>query len=126
VAEREDDDLLRAFAGRSFRTLATQRWMRQHQNLRSDAMSNQATPDLEGYKEFVAFMLEGLTPEEKMMGLAPEQRLAGLAPEQRLAGLAPEHIVLALPDEMLRALPDAYIATLPDDVQAKVRARREH
>ena len=113
-------------------------------------MSTQATPDLEGYEEFVAFMLDGLTPEEKMMGLKPEQRLAGLAPEekmmglkpeqrlaglapeekmmglepeQRLAGLAPEHVALALPVEVLRALSADYIATLPDDVQREVRAR---
>ena len=69
-------------------------------------MGTQATPDLEGYKEFVAFMLDGLTPEEKMMGIAPE------------------HIVLALPAEALRALSDDYIATLPDDVQREIRARR--
>ena len=108
VAEREDDDLLRAFAGKSARTLATQQWMRQHQNSRSDAMSTRATPDLEGYNDFVAFMLDGLTPEERLMGLAPE------------------HIVLALPDAALNALSNEYIATLADDVQAKVRARRGH
>ena len=105
---REDDDLLRAFAGKSARTLATQQWMRQHQNSRSDAMSTRATPDLEGYKDFVAFMLDGLAPEERLMGLAPE------------------HIVLALPDAALNALSSEYIATLADDVQAKVRARRGH
>ena len=124
VAEREDDDVLRAFAGRSVRTLAGQRWMRQHQTIRSDTMSTQATPDLEGYEEFVAFMLDGLTPEERMMGLKPEQRLAGLAPQERLAGIAPEHLVLGLPAEALRALSDEYIATLPDHVQAEIRARR--
>ena len=123
VAEREDDDLLRAFAGHRVRTLAAQQWMRQHQTLRSDAMGTQATPDLEGYKEFVAFMLDGLTPEEKMMGLAPEQRLAGLAPEQRLAGLPESEQVLAMSDALLRVLPESYIASLPADVQAKVRAR---
>jgi hypothetical protein len=100
--------------------------MRQHQNSRSDAMSTRATPDLEGYKDFVAFMLDGLTPEERLMGLAPEERLMGLAPEERLMGLAPEHIVLALPDAALNALSSEYIATLADDVQAKVRARRGH
>ncbi len=115
VAEREDDDVLRAFAGRRVRTLAAQRWMRQHQSKRSDTMGTQATPELEGYEDFVNFMLDGLTPEEKMMGLTPEERVAGLAPE---------HLVLALPTEMLRALSDDYIATLPDDVQREVRARR--
>ena len=80
-------------------------------------MSTRATPDLEGYKDFVAFMLDGLTPEERLMGLAPEERLMGLAPE---------HIVLALPDAALNALSSEYIATLADDVQAKVRARRGH
>ncbi len=123
VAEREDDDVLRAFAGHRIRTLAAQQWMRQHQTLRSEVMGTQATPDLEGYKEFVAFMLDGLTPEEKMMGLAPEQRLAGLTPEQRLAGLAESEQVLAMSDALLRVLPESYIASLPADVQAKVRAR---
>ncbi|MFO0647017.1 MAG: hypothetical protein U0326_12320 [Polyangiales bacterium] len=113
VAEREDDDVLRAFAGRRVRTPAAQRWMRQQQSKRSDTMSTQATPELEGYEDFVHFMLDGLTPEEKMMGLTPKERLAGLAPERiasaleperRLAGLAPEHVVLALPVEVLRAL----------------------
>ncbi len=114
VAEREDD-VLRAFAGRRVRTLTAQRWMRQHQSKQSDAMSTQATPELEGDEDFVDFMLDGLTPEEKMMGLSAEQRLAGLAPE---------HVALALPVEVLRALSDDYIATLPDDVQREVRARR--
>ena len=71
-------------------------------------MSTRATPDLEGYKDFVAFMLDGLTPEERLMGLVPE------------------HIVLALPDAVLNAISSEYIATLADDVQAKVRARRGH
>ncbi len=114
VAEREDDDVLRAFAGHRVRTLAARQWMRQHQTLRSDAMGTQATPDPEGYKEFVAFMLDGLTPEEKMMGLAPEQRLAGLPESEQ---------VLAMSDALLRVLPESYIASLPADVQAKVRAR---
>ncbi len=114
VAEREDDDLLRAFAGRPSRTLAAHRWMRQHQTLRSDTMSTRATPELEGYDDFVAFMLDGLSPEERMMGLKPEQRLAGLPPERA---------ALAFPTEALRALSAEYIATLPDDVQAEIRAR---
>jgi hypothetical protein len=67
--------------------------------------------------------LAGLAPEQRLAGLAPEQRLAGLAPEQRLAGLAPEHIVLALPDEVLRGLSSEYLATLPKDVQATIAAR---
>ncbi len=96
-------------------------------------MSTQATPELEGYEDFVHFMLDGLTPEVKMMGLTPKERLVGLAPEliasalepeQRLAGLALEHVALALSVEVLRALSDDYVATLPDDVQREVRARR--
>ena len=114
VAECEDDDLLRVFAGRRARSLASRQWMRQHQIQRSDSMTIQISPDQEGYAEYVAFMLDGLTPEEKM---------AGLAPEERLAGLAPEHIVLALPLEVLRGLSSEYIATLPADVQAQIRAR---
>ncbi len=96
-------------------------------------MSTQATPELEGYEDFVHFMLDGLTPEVKMMGLTPKERLVGLAPEliasalepeQRLAGLALEHVALALSVEVLRSLSDDYVATLPDDVQREVRARR--
>ncbi len=136
VAEREHDELLRWFVGLSPRTLDALRWVGQHLG-RSDAMGMNATPDLEGYEEYVRRVLEALTPEQRLAGLAPEQRLAGLAPEQRLAGLAPEQIaralerdldesaqVLALPDRVLRGLSEEYIASLPDDVRAKVRARR--
>ncbi len=133
VCEREDDDVLRAFAGHHVRTLAAQRWMRQNQSVRSQSMSNQATPDLEGYEEFVAFMLDGLSPEERLMGLTTQQRLAGLAPSElraalppseRLADLALDEAILAMPDAALRGLTEEFIATLRDDVQAAVRARR--
>ena len=96
-------------------------------------MSDQATPDLEGYEEFVAFMLDGLSPEERLMGLTAQQRLAGLAPSERLAGLAPserladlalDEAILAMPDAALRGLTEEFIATLRDDVQAVVCARR--
>jgi hypothetical protein len=132
VAEREDDDLLRWFAGIPMRTLEGGQWVVQHQGKRGESMGTQATPDLFGYDEFVRQAmnnftpeqrLAGLAPEQRLAGLAPEQRLAGLAPEQRLAGIAPEHLVLALPDDALRALSAEYIAALPADVQASVRAR---
>ncbi len=145
VAEREDDDLLRCFAGLPQRTLEGRRWVAHHWNVQGDNMSTNATPDLYGYDEFIERHLQDLTPEQRLKGLAPEhvlsvfpdefieshlqdltpeQRLKGLAPEQRLAGLTEAEQVLALPDHLLRALSEDYIATLPADVQAKVRSRR--
>ncbi len=115
VAEREDDDLLRIFAGLPLRDIETKQWLSEHQGKRGDIMSTHATPDLYGYDELVRRSLRNYTPE---------QRLEGLAPEERLAGLAPDHIALALPAEVLRALSDDYIATLPAEVQREVRARR--
>ena len=123
VAEREDDDLLRVFAGRRPHSLAAQRWMRQHQTLRSDAMSTQESLDLEGREEFVAFIVSGLTPKERMAGLKPEEIVSVLKPEEIAGALKPEHMVLALPLEILRGLSDEAIATLPADVQREVRAR---
>ena len=134
IAELEDDDLLRGFAGRPQRTLEARRWMRQHWSGTGDSMSTNATPDLYGYDEFIEQYLRDLTPMQRLKGLAPEERLKGLAPEERLKGLAPEERlkdlteveqVLALPINLLRLLPDDYIATLPAEVQAKVHARRE-
>ena len=141
VAEREDDDVLRWFAGRRMRTLAAHRWVGQHHSRKGDAMSTQATPDLDGYEQFVRDYMTQFTPEERLAGLKPEDVLPRFEPEVRLAGLKPEEIahalkpedrlldltpaqaVLALPLELLRALPESYIATLPDDVQRTVRSR---
>ena len=86
-------------------------------------MQNHATPELEGYDELVAQILDGFTPEQLLAGLTPEQRLAGLAPEQRLAGLAPEEALLAMPDAALRALAPDYVDALPSAVRDAVRAR---
>jgi hypothetical protein len=116
VAELEDDDLLRGFAGRPQRTVEGRRWMRQHWSGTGDTMSTSATPDLYGYDEFI---------EQYLGDLTPKQRLKGLAPEERLQDLTEAEQVLALPVHLLRLLPDGYIATLPADVQAKVHARRE-
>ena len=116
VAELEDDDLLRGFAGRPQRTLEGRRWMGQHWSVTGDTMGTSATPDLYGYDEFT---------EQHLQSFTPEQRLKGLAPEQRLQDLTEAEQVLALPVHLLRILPDDYIATLPADVQAKVHARRE-
>ncbi len=123
VAEREDDDLLRFFAGLPLRTVEGSIWVDHHQSRKGDAMTTTATPDLYGYDEYIARMMERLTPEQRLAGLAPEQRLAGLAPEQRLAGLSEGEQVLALPDHVLHALSDAYVATLPAETQAAIRAR---
>ena len=150
VAEHEDDDVLRWFAGQRVRTLATRRWVGQHHNRKDDAMSTQATPDLEGYEEFAKEYLSQFSLEERLAGLKPEdiahalkpedvvrafkpediahalkpEDLAhALKPEDRLVDLAPAQVVLALPLEVLRALSPAYLATLPEDVQATVRAR---
>lgn len=116
VAELEDDDLLRGFAGRPQRTLEGRRWMRQHWSGTGDSMGTNATPDLYGYDEFI---------EQYLGDLTPMQRLKGLAPEERLKDLTEAEQVLALPIHLLRLLPDEYIATLPADVQAKVRSRRD-
>jgi hypothetical protein len=124
VAELEDDDLLRGFAGRPQRTLEGRRWMRQHWSGTGDAMGTNATPDLYGYDEFIEQYLGDLTPMQRLKGLAPEERLKGLAPEERLKDLTEAEQVLALPGHLMRFLPDDYIATLPADVQAKVHARR--
>ena len=127
VAEREDDDLLRWFAGHRIRTLEAQRWVRQHQGARRDDMGTNATPDLEGYDEWIAQYVASLAPEHlahALAGLAPEQRLAGLSPEQRLAGLSESELVLSLPDRLLRLLPESYVETLPEPTRARVRARR--
>ena len=118
VAVREGDDLLWWFSGHPGRTLATRRWVREHQGTRSEAMSTQATPDLYGYDEWMDRYAEMLTPEQRLRGLTPEQRLA-LAAQLTEA----EH-VLAMPDHLLRMLPDALIAALPEYVQRAVRARR--
>ena len=105
VAELEDDDLLRGFAGRLQRTLEARRWMRQHWSGTGDSMSTNATPDLYGYDEFIEQYLRDLTPMQRLKGLAPEERLQGLAPEERLQGLAPEERLKGLaPEERLKGL----------------------
>ncbi len=124
VAEREDDDLLRIFAGLPLRDIETKQWLSEHQGNRGDTVSTHATPDLYGYEELIQRSLRNYTPEQRLAGLAPEQIVSALKPEQRLVGLAPEHVALALPTEVLRALSDEYIAALPDDVQREIRTRR--
>lgn len=117
VAEREDDDVMRWFAGHPLRTLAAYRWVGQHQNKKEGTMSTQATPDLEGFEEFA---------REYLAQFTAEQRIEGLSAEQRVAGLSAEQVVAALPPEALRALSDDYVATLSPATQAKVRAARGH
>ncbi len=114
VAEREHDDLLGAFAGREPRTMAARQWMRHNHTMRDKEASHAISPDLPGYAEYVAFMLDGLSPEDRVIGLTPEERVMGLSEAEQ---------VLALPDAALRALSDEYIATLPLDAQQKIRAR---
>ena len=82
-----------------------------------------ATPELEGWDDWLSQYIAAMPPEERLAGLAPEQRLAGLAPEQRLAGLTPEEALLALPAELLRSFPATYLATLSEPIQARIRAR---
>ncbi len=117
VAEREDDDLLRIFAGLPLRDSETKQWLSEHQGTRGDTMSTHATPDLFGYDELIRTSLLNYTPEQRLAGLAPEQIAATLAARPEAEQ------VLALPDHLLRLLPADYLATLSDDVQAKVRAR---
>jgi len=73
-----------------------------------------ATPELEGWDDWLSQYIAAMPPEE---------RLAGLAPEQRLAGLTPEEALLALPAELLRSFPATYLATLSEPIQARIRAR---
>lgn len=130
AGRHEHDDLMLWFAGvGARRSLETYHWIGQHTN-RGDPMS--ATPDLEGYDEWLAKFLPTLSPEQRLAGLKPEQIRQALSPEQRLAGLepeqirqalSPEHVVLALSDEALRALASSFIETLPNDVQKAIRAR---
>lgn len=132
LAAHEDDDLLRWFADPTTPTLATRRWVRQHFHARSEDMSTEITPDLEGYEQIVAEIVDGLTLEERLTGLAPEelvqhlslkQRLAGLAPQDRLADLSPEESLLALPDVTLRSLPESYVDSLAPAVRDAIRRR---
>ncbi len=117
VAEREDDDLLRIFAGLPLRDIETKRWLNEHRGIKGDTMSTHATPDLFGYDELIRRLLSNYTPEQRLEGLAPEQIA------ETLAARPEAEQVLALPDRLLRALSADYLATLPADVQAKVRAR---
>ncbi len=117
VAEREDDDVLRWFAGHPLRTLAAHRWVGQHQHVKEGAMSTQATPDLEGYDEWA---------REYFAQYSPEQRIAGLSAKEVVDALPAEALIAALPPEVLSALSDEYIATLSPATQAKVRAARGH
>ena len=126
----ERDELMQWFAGVvESLSLDTRRWLTQHTGGKG-AMN--ATPDLEGWDDWMSQyiasvppekLLARLKPEDRLAGLKPEDRLAGLKPEDRLAGLDAAQAVLALPVEVLRALPESFLATLPDDVQATVRAR---
>jgi hypothetical protein len=112
AARHEHDDLMLWFAGvGARRSLETDHWIGQHTNRRTP-MS--ATPDLEGYDEWLAKFLPTLSPE---------QRLAGLRPAQIRKALSPEHVVLALSDEALRALAPSFLETLPRDVQKAIAAR---
>jgi hypothetical protein len=127
VAELEDDDLLRGFAGGPQRTLEARRWMRQHWSGTGDTMGTNATPDLYGYDEFIEQYLRDLTPMQRLKGLAPEERLKGLAPEERLKGLAPEERLKGLaPEERLRGLaPEERLKGLAPEERLKGLAPEE-
>ncbi len=126
----ERDALMQWFAGVvESLDLDTRRWLTRHTG-GTGAMK--ATPDLEGWDDWMAQYVASMPPEkllahikpaDRLAGIAPADRLAGIAPADRLAGLDAAHAVLALPVEVLRALSPEYIATLPDDVQTAVRAR---
>ena len=128
VAER--DELMRWFAGvvKSL-SLENHRWLTQHTGGRG---AMKATPDLEGWDDWMERYIAAMPPERLFAHFKPEERLAGLAPEERLAGLTPEERaralseadhVLALPDAALRGLPADYLATLPEAAQARIRNR---
>ena len=82
-----------------------------------------ATPELEGWDDWMERYVAAMPIEKRLAGLKPEDRLAGLKPEDRLAGLNPSEQVLALSDDVLRALPQSFLATLSEDVQAAIRER---
>ncbi len=115
VAEREDDDVLRFFAGLRQRTLEGGHWVMHHVGSKGDDVNTIATPDLFGYDEMLRRLVASLSPEERLDGLSPEERLAGLAREQ---------LLLALPDELVQGLSDEFVAGLSDELQARIRARR--
>jgi len=140
VASTEHDELMGWFAGTTQSpSLDLTQWI--GQNTSAMSTPDKASPDQIGFNDWMDRLrpllkldevLAGLDPEEvlghykpeeRVAGLDPEQRLAGLDPEQRLAGLDPEHVVLALPDVVLRALPESYLATLPEAAQQRIRAR---
>jgi hypothetical protein len=118
---QERDELMQWFAGVvESLSLDTRRWLTQHTGGKG-AMN--ATPDLDGWDDWMSQYIASVPPEKLLARFKPEDRLAGLKPEDRLAGLDAAQAVLALPVEVLRALPESFLATLPDDVQATVRAR---
>jgi hypothetical protein len=91
-----------------------------------------ASPDLEGFSDWIdglrrtlppEMRFAGLTLEARLIGLTLEERLDGLTSEERLVGLTEFDRILLLPDAALRALAPAYVATLSDDVQARICAR---
>jgi len=100
--------------------LESRRWLTQHTGGKG---AIKATPDLEGWDDWMERYIAAMPPEQRLAGLAPEQRLAGLTPEERARALTEADHVLALPDAALRALPADYLATLPEAAQALIRSR---
>lgn len=135
VADAERDELMGWFAGTQHRpSVDLARWIMQNTSMSSldNPADLKASPDLEGFSDWIAALQQMLSPEERLKGLTPEERLDGLTPEEVLPLFRPEEVsralteadhILALPDAALHALAPEYLSTLPDDVQARVRTR---
>jgi len=117
----ERDELMRWCAGVvESLDLESRRWLTQHTGGKG---AMKATPDLEGWDDWMERYIAAMPPEQLLAHLAPEQRLAGLTPEEVAGALSEADRVLALPDAALRGLPADYLATLPEAAQARIRSR---
>jgi hypothetical protein len=124
AGDAEHDDLMQWFADvRRRPSVESRRWIGQHTGMGS---STNATPDLEGYDQWLTSFLQSLSPEQRLAGIDTDQIRALLSPEQiaqTLATRSESEQVLSLPDHLLRALSPDYLASLPAETQAAVRVR---
>lgn len=89
VAERDDDDVLRCFAGLPLHTVEARRWVGQH-------WSTEGKP---------------MTPAQRLEGLAPAERLEGLSVGEAILAL-PVEALRGLTDAFLATLPDEVQAAV--------------
>jgi hypothetical protein len=122
AASAEQNDLMAWFAGRQkLLSVESKRWIWQHSNRGTDL--NQATPDLEGFDEWLAHYVAS-TPMKQLLPFLPvEELLQSVPANQRLKGISVEERLLSLPDDMLRGFSTEYLATLPAHVRDAIYAR---